>query len=88
MELPPSTSVGGGNSYQQTGSQARGDEMSKKRKVTIAELEKILNNPEPLHIHINPDGSITAKRTKQKKKPKVKVLTMKEALGGEYGVAP
>jgi len=63
--------------------------MSKKpKRVTIDQLEKILNTEEETNIWINPDGSIrTDRRGKQRKKPKVKILTMKEALGGEYGCA-
>lgn len=55
----------------------------KKKKVTIEELERILNDDEETPIEIMPDGSIRAKR-KTTRKSKLKVLTMRENLGGEY----
>ena len=55
----------------------------KKKKPTITELERILDSDEETPIEILPDGSIRAKKTKRK--PKLKVLTMREDLGGEYG---
>jgi len=52
-----------------------------KRKPTIAELEKILNQDEEVPLEILPNGEIRAVK-KSKKNPKI--LTMREDLGGEY----
>ncbi len=57
-----------------------------KPKPTVAELQAILDNEEESGIVINPDGSINSGKRKRGRPRKVKVLTMKEALGGEYGL--
>ena len=36
------------------------DEVIEQRGVTVAELEKILQEPDDRKVHINPDGSVTA----------------------------
>lgn len=55
-----------------------------KPKPTISELQAILDNEKDSGIIINPDGSINAGKRGLGRPKKVKVLTMKEALGGEY----
>lgn len=55
-----------------------------KPKPTIAELETILNKEEDSGLIINPDGSIRSGKRSIGRPRKVKVLTMKEVLGGEY----
>ena len=56
----------------------------------IAEIEALLKNEEDVPIHILPNGEIRAytsderlNRELEKRKP----ITLKEDLGGEYGVA-
>lgn len=53
----------------------------KKKKPTIAELEKILNEEGERPISIRPDGSIWVDRRRKNIKP----ITMHNDLGGEYG---
>jgi hypothetical protein len=56
-------------------------------KPTIAELEKILNQEEEVPIEILPNGEIRAKnQTDSTETGGKKPLTMREDLGGEYGV--
>lgn len=55
-----------------------------KKKITIEKLEALLNDEEATPIEILPNGKIRKVR-KSKREPKI--LTMKENLGGEYGVA-
>ena len=58
----------------------------KKRKLppmSIDELQKLLDQEEDIPLSIMPDGSIV----QGGRKTKIKPLTMKERLGGEYGVA-
>ncbi len=52
-----------------------------KKKPTIAELEKMLNEEGDRPISIRPDGSIWVDRRRKKITP----VTFKENLGGEYG---
>jgi len=54
-----------------------------KKRMTITELEVLLNQDEETEIEIMPNGEIRAKR-KGKKVKVPKVLTFKEDLGGEY----
>ena len=57
------------------------------RKLTIEELEKLLDAEEESHIEILPNGTIRERQgTKKRSKGKLKVLTMREDLGGEYGL--
>lgn len=56
-----------------------------KRMPTIAELEKLLNSEEETPIQIMPNGEIRAVK-KRCKKGELKPITMKENLGGEYGL--
>ena len=58
-----------------------------KKKLTIAELQKLLEQEETHPIHILPNGQIKKCRKNCKGHKKLKVLTMKETLGGEYGFA-
>ena len=62
--------------------------MAKREKVakpvTIAELEALLNSEDERSIQIMPDGSI---RTKRGRRPKIKPLTLKQNIGGEYAEA-
>lgn len=51
-----------------------------KQKITLAELEAILNSEEDISVQILPNGEIVMGENKSDKKP----LTMKEQLGGEY----
>ncbi len=58
----------------------------KKRKLppmSIAELQKLLEEEEDVPLQIMPDGSIV----QGGRKTKIKPLTMKERLGGEYAEA-
>ena len=64
-------SVGGGVSPYREG-----------KKITVAELEKILSSEEDMAIEILPNGEIRAKGQKTEKDGKP--LTMRESLGGEY----
>lgn len=52
-------------------------------RLTIAELEKLLNSEDERPVEILPDGTIRQTRGRRKAQ---KVLTMKTSLGGEYGV--
>lgn len=56
---------------------------AKPKKATIEELEKLLDSEEATAVEIMPNGEI---RVGGKPK-KVKVLTMRENLGGEYARA-
>lgn len=53
-------------------------------KPTIAELEKILNSDDETPLEILPNGEIRSV-SKSKRNKKIKPLTMREDLGGEYG---
>lgn len=55
-------------------------------KMSIDELEKMLNSDDEQPIQILPNGEIRAVRKKKLKTP-LKVLTMRENLGGEYAHA-
>ncbi len=55
------------------------------KKPTIAELEKMLNSDEDVPIEILPNGEIRTVKKRKKKTPKI--LTMREDLGGEYGIS-
>jgi hypothetical protein len=57
---------------------------AKPEKVSIAQLEAILNDEEETAIEILPNGTI--KRSKKEHVPR-KPLTMRENLGGEYAIA-
>ncbi len=52
------------------------------KKPTIAELEKILNSEDEIPLEILPNGEVRA--VKKRRKKDLKVITMKENLGGEY----
>ena len=52
-----------------------------KKRVTIEKLEELLDSEQEVPIQIMPDGRIT---TGKGKKSKIKPLTMREDLGGEY----
>jgi len=55
----------------------------KKKKPTIAELEKLLESEEDVALEILPNGEI---RAGKKRLPKgARPITFKENLGGEYG---
>ena len=56
----------------------------KKQKPNIEELERILNSEEDVEIEILPNGEVRALGGSPKK---VKPLTMRENLGGEYARA-
>ena len=58
---------------------------TKKRRPTIDELERILNSDDSQDVRILPNGEIRAYKRRRKK---LKPLTMKNDLGGEYGIAP
>lgn len=51
--------------------------------MTIDELQAILDREEDIPLNIMPNGEIIQGGRKTKLKP----LTMKENLGGEYGIA-
>ncbi|MHB1956428.1 MAG: hypothetical protein ACYCOU_22080 [Sulfobacillus sp.] len=55
------------------------------KKMTIDELEKLLNSEDEVDLEILPNGEIREKKGRKKKKAP-KVLTMREALGGEYAL--
>jgi hypothetical protein len=58
----------------------------KKDKLTIEQLQDILNADEDVVMRILPNGEITVDADKSIKKVKgQKPLTMREDLGGEYG---
>jgi hypothetical protein len=52
------------------------------RRLSIAELEQMLRTDDEVPIEILPNGEI---RTRDSGDRKVKVLTYRENLGGEYG---
>lgn len=54
-----------------------------KRRMTVEELEALLNSPDPESIEILPDGSIRAVKGKPNH-ARPKVLTMEQTLGGDY----
>ncbi len=58
--------------------------LAEKSRVTIAELERILNSEEELMIEILPNGSIAARPYTDEERGNRKPLTMRENLGGEY----
>ena len=64
-----------------------GDKTGQKfrKKPTIAELEKLLNSEEDYPIEILPNGEIRAVKKRRKSKT-IKILTMREDLGGEYAM--
>ena len=55
---------------------------SNPRRLSIEDLEKLLDDEEEAPIEILPNGMIVQRRVSAKKK---KVLTFRENLGGEYG---
>lgn len=55
----------------------------KKRKLSIEELERILDNDDETPLEILPNGEIRA-ITKRGRKRKIKPITYREDLGGEY----
>ena len=57
------------------------------KKPTIAELERILDSDEEITIEILPNGSIREHKKRRGKKSKIKPLTYREDLGGEYAHA-
>ncbi len=61
------------------------DEILTKKHLTISELEAILDNEEDTPLEILPNGEIRAVGTG--KAMGLKPLTMREDLGGEYGMA-
>jgi len=61
--------------------------MKRKKKPTIEAIEKLLNSEEDDPIEILPNGQIRAIKGGKKRKKDPNILTMKENLGGEYGVA-
>lgn len=56
------------------------------KRPTIAELEALLNNEEEQAIEILPNGEVRAVGTMEGK-PKLKPITLRENLGGEYAAA-
>lgn len=56
------------------------------RRVSIDELEKLLNSDEDIALQIMPNGEI--RRVDGQDIGGKKPLTLRENLGGEYGVAP
>lgn len=54
----------------------------KNTRPSIAELEKLLDKEDETEIEILPNGEVRQKKRRGKKA--VKVLTMRENLGGEY----
>lgn len=58
-----------------------------RKKPTIEELQKLLEAEETHPIHVLPNGQIKKCRKNCKGHAKPKVITMKEALGGEYAQA-
>lgn len=61
--------------------------MKKKRKPTIEELERILNNDEEESMEILPNGEIRAVSKRSSKSKIQPPLTFRENLGGEYCIA-
>ena len=58
-----------------------------KKKPTIAYLEALLKNESDVPLRVMPNGEIRALTKKQIRDKKYRPLTLKEDLGGEYGVA-
>ena len=56
----------------------------KTRKITISELEKLLNQECEVPITIMPNGEVRALTKKEQKEKPQKILTMRENLCGEY----
>jgi hypothetical protein len=54
------------------------------RKITIEELEAMLNSDEELDIEVQPDGSIVAVPKGLANNATPRVLTLKQALGDKY----
>lgn len=57
-----------------------------RRRPTIEELERLLASEEAVPIEILPNGEIRA-LTADEREANRKPLTMRENLGGEYGIA-
>ena len=55
-------------------------------RLTIDEIEALLNSDDEIELDILPNGEIRASKSKEHTGP-LKVLTMREKLGGEYGAA-
>lgn len=61
-----------------------GDPKDEPQRLTIDEIEALLNSDTDIELDILPNGEIRANKSKEKVGP-FKVLTMREKLGGEYG---
>lgn len=58
--------------------------VSETRRMTIDELENLLNEDQDVEIEILPNGEVRS--TKGGKPSNEKPLTMRDNLGGEYGI--
>ncbi len=57
--------------------------MPKSKRMSIEEFEHLLNQEEDVAIEILPNGEV---RQSKKRRGKIKPLTMRENLGGEYAL--
>jgi len=60
-----------------------GEVMNKSKRLTIDEIEALLNSDDEIELDILPNGEVRASKSKENIGP-LKVLTMREKLGGEY----
>ena len=58
----------------------------KRKKLTIAQIEALLEKEEEVDLEILPNGEIRRLGGGDIKDLKLKPITMRENLGGEYGV--
>jgi len=68
----------------------KNDGVKKKKMPTIAQLEALLKSEEDVPLTIMPNGEVRrlkGKALKLAQQEKLKPITYKEDLGGEYGVA-
>jgi hypothetical protein len=56
--------------------------MAKGEKMTIDEIQALLDSDDEIEITILPNGEVVESKSK---KPTTKILTFREKLGGEYG---
>lgn len=61
--------------------------MTKKRRMTIAEIEVLLNREEECEFEILPNGEIRQLGGSKADGKKLKPITLGENLGGEYSLA-
>ena len=63
------------------------DKRDKRKKLTIAQIEALLEKEEEVEIEILPNGEVRRKGGGDLEDLGLKPITMRENLGGEYGIA-